>query len=175
MSLQQPSSTIRDFALYINGIYRSVLDEALAVQEEVPEQVVYLQPHKSHRIKELAEHPPTPDNPVQLLASTTDELNSVQYAGEIIGWRDKREVSGRKREYLDKLIKAMQPWETGLYAEANGIECVNLLSVRNLRRLSEPFPVSELVNARRDGELGERTQAGGWVYVRPDSVPQGAA
>ena len=163
-----------DTDIYINGIFRSVLEEALAVQRELPEQVVYLQPHKSHRIVELAEEPPTPSNPTSLLASTTEDLNSVQYSAEIVGWRDKRELSEEQRTLLDRLIKVIQPEETGLYSQAGGTEAVNLLIVRNLQPLADTFPVSELVNARHDEKLSERTQAGGWVYVRPDSIPEGA-
>ena len=158
----------------MNGNYRDVLDEALAVQQELPEQVLYLQPYKSERIVELAEDPPSSDDPVLLLASTTDDLNTVQYAAEVIHWRDKRELPSEQKELLDQLIRVLQPKETGLYPQINGIECVNLISIRNLRRIPNPFPVTELVNANRDGKLRERTRAGGWVYVRLDSVPQEA-
>lgn len=163
-----------DTAIYINGIFRSVLEEALAVQRELPEQVVYLQPHKSQRMIELAEGPPTPSNPTLLLASTTDELNSVQYSAQIVGWRDKRELNEEQRALLDRLIKAIQPEETGLYSQTDGTEAVNLLIVRNLKQLANSFPVTELVNDRHDEELSERTQAGGWVYIRPDSIPESA-
>lgn len=163
-----------DTAIYINGIFRSVLEDALAVQRELPEQVVYLQPHKSHRMVELAEEPPSPSNPTSLLASTTDDLNSVQYSAEIVGWRDKRQLSEEQRTLLDRLIKAIQPEEPGLYSQAGGTECVNLLIVQNLRPLDDTFPVSELINARHDEELSERTQAGGWVYIRPGSIPERA-
>jgi len=129
-----------DTAIYINGIFRSVLEEALAVQRELPEQVVYLQPHKSHRMVELAEEPPTPSNSTPLLASTTDDLNSVQYSGEIVRWRDKRELSEEQRTRLNRLIKAIQPEETGLYPQAGGTEAVNLLSIRNLTQLDDSFP-----------------------------------
>lgn len=164
---------MKDFALYMNGNYRDVLDEALAVQQELPEQVLYLQPYKSERIVELTEGPPSLDDPVLLLASTTDDLNTVQYAAEVIHWRDKRELTSEQQELLDQLIKVLQPKETGLYDQVRGTECVNLISVRNLRRISKPFSVTELVNANRGGKLKERTRAGGWVYVRLDSVPPG--
>lgn len=157
--------------LYIIGIFRSVLEEALSVQKELPEQILYLQPHKSHRIKKLAEKPPTPETPVTLLASTTDDLNTVQYTAEVVAWRDKRKLESRKKELLDDLIKTLQPEETGLYLKANGSECVNLLSIRNLRKLPEPFPIKEMVNARDGSTPGERTQPGGWMYIQPSSVP----
>lgn len=161
-----------DFAVYINGIFDSVLEESLDVQRELPEEVLYLQPHKSQRMVKLAENPPSPDDPVRLLASTTDDLNTVQYAAEIIKWRNKSNLNDRQKELLDRVIKALQPNETGLYLEAKGSKCVNLLSIRNLRYLSNPFSVNKLTNVRDNTQLSDRTQAGGWVYVRT-SVPKG--
>ena len=167
---------MNDFAVYLNGIFRAVLDDIAGVQKELPEMTLYLQPYKSHRMKELAENPPSPDAPVLLLASTTEDLNTVQYAADIVYWRDKRKLTERQRSVVDALIRGHQPteWDTGLYAEANGSEAVNLLSVRNVRRLDSPFSVTDLVNVGDGSNLGERTTAGSWVYVLPNSVPQGA-
>src|SRR4051812_41333613 len=104
-------------ALFPNGVYESVLKEVLAVQEGLPEQIMFLQPYKSHAIVRLRDNPPTVDAPMRLLISLTTDLKHVRYSAEIVGWDDKlklRENPPRHR-VLNRLICTLQPNEGGLY------------------------------------------------------------
>lgn len=163
---------MRDVALFLNGVFDDVLQDILKVQAHLPEQILYLQPYSGSRIVDLAKDPPSIEDPVRLFASITDDLPRVHYAGEIVGWDDKRELDEAKLEALRRVISPLQPTEDGVYGrtESGDWDCVNLLYVRRLRRLSKPFSVAELTNARSGGPLStNRSQAGGWVYVmNPD-------
>ena len=158
---------MRDYALFLNGIYRTVLEEILKVQSHLPEQILYLQPYKWARIVRLAEKPPTTGDPVRLFASTTDDLVTVHYTAEIVGWDHKRLLKAPKLDALNRVIGCLQPDEEGIYFEAHGTPCINLLHVRRLKRLAPPFSVAELININKDQPLSTaRTTSGGWQYVR---------
>jgi hypothetical protein len=149
-------------------VYASVLQEILEIQAHLPEQILYLQPYSSQRIVALAEKPPSTEQPVRLFLSTTDDLPTVHYAGEIVGWEDKRELAGWKLNAINRVMFALQPNEGGVYGlrEPEKPDMVNLLCVRRVRKLSRPFSVAELTNAKSGEPLStDRTQAGGWVYV----------
>jgi hypothetical protein len=157
---------MRDEALFINGIWEVVLQDILTIQTHLPEQILYLQPYSGSRIVHLAENPPTVDDPVRLFASVTDDLATVHYVGEIVGWDDKRKLGEQKRRLLNRIIYAFQWTEDGVYMEAAGAECVNLLYVRRLRKLSRPFSVAELMlTSTGRPHSPDRTSAGGWSYV----------
>jgi 5-methylcytosine-specific restriction protein A len=157
---------MRKEALFINGVYDSVLQEILDVQAFLPEQILYLQPYSSQRIVRLAENPPTVEDPVRLFASVTDDLATVHYTGEIAGWDDKRTLGDAKLEVLNRVISHLQPGEGEVYVEVGGKKCVNLLYVRRLRKLSRPFPVDQLINVNAGWALStKRATSGGWVYV----------
>src|SRR5258708_35701931 len=154
--------------IFMNGVYSVVLADIYRVHSLVPDQILYLQPYKAERIVELADHPPSTDSPVNLFLSLTEDLPTVRYTCEIVGWNDKRGLTGRKREIIDTVIRAFQPTEDGVYAVAErGIEPVNLLSVRRMRELSRPFSVAELTKIA-DGQpvSTNRQTSGGWVYVK---------
>ena len=163
---------MRDVALFLNGVFEAVLSEILEIQKYLPEQILYLQPYSGNRIVELAEHPPSTEEPVRLFISTTDDLPTVRYVCEIVGWEDKRELEGWKLNAINRVLFALQPNEGGVYGvrEAGKPDMVNLLCVRRLRRLAKPFSVSELTNVKSGEPLStNRSQAGGWVYVvNPD-------
>jgi hypothetical protein len=165
---------VRDVALFLNGVFDNVLQDILKVQAHLPEQILYLQPYSGSRIVELAEHPPSVDDPVRLFASVTGDLPTVHYIGEIVGWDDKRELDEAKLEALRRVIGPLQPTEDGVYGrtESGDWDCINLLYVRRLHKLSKPFSVAELTNARSGEPLStNRSQAGGWVYVvNPDKA-----
>jgi len=165
---------MRDVALFLNGVYEDVLKGILAVQAHLPEHIMYLQPYSGERIVRLAENTPTVDDPVRLFVSVTDDLTTVRYVGEIVGWDDKRKLKGAKRRILNRLIYLLQPTEDGVYrrGRAGGPECVNLLYIRRLHKLSMPFSVDQLINANTGEPLSTgRTQSGGWVYiVNPDET-----
>lgn len=153
--------------IFINGVYRGVLNDITNVQALVPEQILYLQPYSGERIVKLAENPPSTDSPVRLFVSLTDDLPTVRYTAEIVGWRDKRELTGRKREILDTVIRAFEHTEDGVYPIQHGVECVNLLSVWRMRELSKPFSVAELLKVTNDEPVSTNRQtSGGWVYVK---------
>ena len=159
--------------VFLNGVYEDVLTEILAVQEHLPDQTLFLQPYSGSPIVRLRNDPPSVDSPVPLLISVTTDLPTVRYKAEIIGWDDKRTLPIVKREVLNRIIGTLQPNEKGLYdaSRVEGAPSVNLLYVRRLRKLSEPFGIEKLTKVV-DGEPASpgRTTAGGWVYVRVPAV-----
>lgn len=160
---------MNDVALFMNGVYDNVLGDILKIQVHLPDQILYLQPHSGQRIALLADVRPSIYDPVRLFASTTVDLATVHYVGDIVGWSDKRYLSEAQQHVLDRIIYALQPTEGGVYGRvgADTWECVNLLYVRRLRKLSHPFSVAKLHNVRTNRPLStERTTAGGWNYVR---------
>lgn len=156
-------------ALFINGIYDQPLREILSIQTELPEQILFLQPYSSNAISRLRDDPPTIDDPMQLFISITNDLATVRYSAEIVGWDDKRNLSEARRRVLSRLVWTLQPSESGLYdaSRVEGARSVNLLHIRRLRELKQPFPVSELIKTSDQQPLSEaRTTAGGWAYVQ---------
>ncbi|MFC2023426.1 hypothetical protein ACFLT5_01675 [Chloroflexota bacterium] len=165
---------MRDVALFMNGVFDSVLQEILQVQSHLPEQILFLQPHSSRAMRQLAEVPPSLTLPMGLFVSISDDLATVRYAGEIVGWDDKRSLEEPTLHTLNRVIYALQPNEGGVYGlgEAGKPDMVNLLHVRRLRRLSKLFSVAHLRLVSRGQPLSTgRTQPGGWSYVvNPDDT-----
>lgn len=156
-------------ALFLNGVYQSVLDEILAVQSVLPEQIMFLQPYKSVAIVRLRDDRPSVDDPMRLLISLTSDLPTVRYTAEIVGWDDKRQLRGTPRHrVLTRLICTLQPNEDGLYnlSQAEDGESVNLLHVRRLRPVSSPFSVSRLTKTEGGAVSDQRATSGGWAYVQ---------
>lgn len=152
--------------IFINGVYAGVLNDICKVHSLVADQILYLQPFSGQRIVELSDNPPSPESPVRLFLSLTDDLPTVRYTCEIVGWNDKRELMGRKREIMETVIRSFQPTEDGIYPVQNGVECVNLISVWRMRELSKPFLVAELQKLSDGQPLStNRQRAGGWSYV----------
>jgi hypothetical protein len=50
---------MRGEGLFINGVYREVLEEILKVQSELPEHIMYLQPYSGGAITHLRDAPPS--------------------------------------------------------------------------------------------------------------------
>jgi 5-methylcytosine-specific restriction protein A len=170
---------MRSEALFLNGVYESVLIEILAVQQACPDQVLFLQPYKSHRMVRLNPDaggvPPTADDPMRLFISVSGKLNHVCYEAEIVGYDDKRAIATDRAAVISKLLETFQPGETGgLYnatKSKSGVS-INLLHIRRLRQIVA-FPVSRLIDADSGTPLSmNRTQSGGWVYVLPEPVPE---
>jgi hypothetical protein len=162
-------------ALFLNGVYQSVLDEILAVQSVLPEQIMFLQPYKSQAIVRLRDVPPSVDDPMRLLISLTSDLPTVRYAAEIVGWDDKRRLPGTPRHrVLNRLICTLQPNEGGLYnlSTAEDGESVNLLHVRRLRPLRAPFSVTQLTKTEGGPVSDQRTTSGGWAYIQTAGLPE---
>ena len=156
----------KDFVLYINGVFESVLTEILAAQEKHPGLTCYLQPHGSSAIKRLEETQPTQESPITLYLSTSTRLDLVAYQATIIGWEDKQKMPDERRALLDKHIIQHQPGEECIYLKSlKGQDCVNLIHVQNLQKLHAPFSVSNLIKLSDESPYRPRTQAGGYSYV----------
>jgi len=155
-------------ALFINGVYESVLEDILRVQRWLPEHIMFLQPYSSDPIVHLRDDPPTIDDPTRLFLSITTDLSTVHYAAEIVSWDDKLALPEEKHNAINRLIWTLQPGETGLYdaSRVEGKRSVNLLHVRRMHKLEKPFTVSGLTKTSDGLPLSpERTTAGGWSYV----------
>ena len=155
-------------ALFLNGVYEHVLADIANVQRVVPEQILYLQPYSAARMAKLYTWEPSPDNPIPVYMSTTDNLAMVSYEGEIVGVWDKRELPRDVEEAIARTITTFQATEPGVYHEVHGIKCRNLLSVWKLRKLFDPFHATEF-RLFNTGEppAGPRKMAGHWWYVHP--------
>jgi len=152
-------------ALFLNGVFRRVLEEIVQAQAADNSLVCYLQPYADTKIVELSKKPPSPADPKMLYVSTSDSLAEVSYVGRIVGWEDKRSLLPDRRSDVDRQIVKHQPGEGGLYPTAQGKVCVNLLSVRGLKRVPSPFRVELLAKTVDDTPLKPRTRAGRWPYV----------
>ena len=149
-------------ALFINGVYRSVLEEILTAQAEKPkpsvlrkiltvlvkkpEHTFFLQAYSGTPIVVLQTGPPSMRLPAPLYMSTTDDLKSVNYKARIVNWEDKSQLSeARRREVTETLVR-YQHRDRGLYnLESDEGPRVNLISIRGLERLAEPFSIDELI------------------------------
>ena len=157
---------MRSEALFLNGVWADVLDDILKIQAHLPEHIMYLQPYSSRRIASFVDNSPSVDDPVRLLMSVTDDLATVHYVCEIVGWDDKSKIPHPKRRLLNRLVYSFQWTDDGIYMESNGKPCVNLLYVRRMRKLSKPFSVAELtLTSTGKPHSPDRTTAGGWSYV----------
>jgi len=153
-------------ALFMNGIFKNVMEEILDVQDREPSRICFLQPYSPKKIAQLAKQPPSPEDPVRLYVSTSDSLDRVSYTAEIVGWEEKVALDDTRRAEVDRQVRTHQPGEGGLYRTVrDGVICANLLSIRSLRAFASPLPVGVLT--KQDGTpLRPRTRAGGWAYVR---------
>lgn len=163
-------------ALFLNGVYESVLKEILLIQEQLPEQILFLQPYSASPIIRLREDPPSVEDPMLLLISVTSGLPDVAYAAEIVGWDDKKKLDENVKRFnvLSRLVWTLQPQEGGLYDLARSGEgkSLNLLHIRRLTPLgSAGFKVSELVKSVDGTPVSDqRATAGGWVYIRSEGL-----
>lgn len=164
-------------ALFLNGVYSAILDDIWNVQRTDPERTLFIQPYSPSPIKALEDAPPTPDDPVWLYLSTTDDLATVSYNAEIVGWEDKTLMSRERIAEVRAIIQEYQPSENGLYLRLDdGRVPVNLLHVRFLMKLQEPFSVTELIKERDRKPLSpNRRTSGGWSYVQRRSGQLGSA
>ena len=167
--MNQTQTETERWDLYMNGVYRSVLEEILAVHKHLPDQILYMQPHGSGQITKLRDDPPTIVKPTKMWISTGDDLQHVSYAVEIVGWEDKTEMSDERHQLIESIINLLQPEEGGLYdmVDEPGESSVNLLHVRRMFEFKEPFSVSRLVKISDGKPLStNRTRGGGYSYVR---------
>ena len=156
-------------ALFINGVYEGVLDEIIESKKKHPDMVFYLQPYASSSIKQLKESPPDPQSPMPLYLSTTVQLNQICYIADIVGWEDKNELSRSQSQerlaFLNNHIKKYQPNEEEIYFQANGKNCVNLISIVHLKKLTNQLSVGNLIKVSDEKPLKNRTRSGNYSYV----------
>ncbi len=153
---------IKERVYFANGVHKNVLEEILFNQKINPDKVFYLQPYAFEIANELRDFSSEKGYSWQLYASTTEDLNHIHYVGEIVGWENKQKLLPARLEFLNEHIKNFQPKETDIYE--NGI---NLISIKNLRKLSQPIHVSQCYKISNGTQLKQRTQAGRWSYLLP--------
>ena len=159
---------MRDWALFVNGIFEDIMGEIASVQAVHSGLVLYLQPYMDRPIKRLENSAPSPQYPIMLYASTTTDLKSVGFTAEIVGWEDKTALDPERQREVDEVIKQYQTKEGGLYLELpnQGKRPVNLLHVLKMTKLPEAFSVDELVKLSDRRPLSvNRSRAGGYSYV----------
>jgi len=156
-------------ALFINGVYDSVLAEILDAQDASGGRDSYLQPYKGSVVGMLRKRHPTSESPIRLYVSTTDNLSLISYSGLIVSWEDKRGLSQKRRNEVLAHLEAHQPEEVNLFqgVEKIGENAVNLIAIRDLRKLENPHSRA-LLRKVSDDKPYSRPRAGGWSEVYDD-------
>lgn len=163
-------STINN-AFFGNGIFIEILDEIIEAQKVDLNITSYIQPYKPTVFKFLKETNPSQIHPILFYISTTKDLNRIEYIADIVGWEDKRELFTSNRDRLNELnqhVDLYQKSTGGIYRYSDTekkSECVNLISIKNLRKLNIPFPSSRLIKVSNGIPYQHRTQSGGWSEV----------
>lgn len=157
-------------ALFLNGVYKDVLEEIIVAQGKNENLICFLQPYKNQAIKLLKENNFSEIPVIELYLSTTSNLNLISHVAEIVNWKDKRTLidNPKKLERLNKHITEHQLGEKEIYFfadEEKTKECINLISVKNLRKISNPFSTNNLIKVSDNTAYKPRTQAGGWSPV----------
>jgi len=162
-------------ALYINGVFEEVLEEILKAQSNEKELICTLQPYSGRVIKLLEGNDFNQNPSILYYISTTTDLKHVSYVAEIVGWENKRnlESNPKKLKQLNEQIGKNQPIQGEVYFhsdEEKTKECVNLIELKNLRKLVLPFQVGNLIKVSDGTPYKPRTQAGGWSPVHEVSL-----
>jgi 5-methylcytosine-specific restriction enzyme A len=155
-------------ALFINGMFEETLEEIQQVQAAAQGTHCYIQPYAARKIKLLATSHATSAKPIHLYISLTKALGLVSYRAQIVGWQDKQELEKDPKAWnlVDKRIRESQLSEGSLYRSGpNGTACVNLIEVKAVGPLENPFPVSCLIKVSDGEPLKKRTRAGGWSPI----------
>ena len=154
---------MNDWALFINGIFDKVLADITAAHSRNPETTLFLQPFTGGPIVRLRDNIPSLEVPVTLYASTTDNLSTISYTADIVGWENKRTINPARRQEVDSILEKHQPTEPGL----EGNSGINLIHVRRMTKLATPFSVGELIKISDGKPLSaKRSRAGGFSYIR---------
>lgn len=153
-------------SLFLNGVYESVLEEILKAQENDPGQVCFLQPYSGVEIKLLAEKLPSEKEPIPLYISTTTHLDKICYRADIIKWENKQKLTQGRISELNQNIEKCQPNEIKIHTVfEDGRQSVNLISIINLQKFVNRYPVEKLTKVKSGKPLKARSQAGHWAYV----------
>lgn len=162
------ASRLEGESLYINGVFRSVLEEILAAQEARPGSTGYLQPYSKGAIRRLKDLPPSHEAPWRVYMSCTNSLAVVSYEAEIVEWYDKTQMRDEDIKRISAEIAERQPSERGVHMGGEGEEpALNLLGIRSLKRLEPPISITGFIKTSDDLPLKDRTRSGGWSYVLP--------
>ena len=158
---------LMDVALFINGVFESVLLEIIAAQDERDGGQSYLQPYKGGVIKCLKKNIPSAAAPMRLYISTTKNLSNICYVAEIVGWEDKRAISQERRQEIRSHLEHFQPGEVALFDGVGdkGKKAINLTTIQNLRKLDSLLPTSVLIKVSDRRRLEKRSRSGGWSPV----------
>lgn len=152
-------------AIYFNGIFEGVMEEILKAMKKRPEEIYFVQPYSPKIVQYLAKNTPTMEQPLTAYFSVTTSLNQVAYTAEIVGWENKLDLTDERRDEVEDLITKHQPKEEGCYMEERGTPCVNLISIINLKKITNPFPVGNLIKISNNIPLQHRSRSGNWSYV----------
>ncbi|MCK4676767.1 MAG: HNH endonuclease [Bacteroidales bacterium] len=153
-------------AVFLNGVFETVLEEIMNAQKKNPGTVFYLQPHSVYEIVYLAKTLPDVTNPITLYISTTHDLDKVCYIADIVGWEDKKEIAAKRITELNEYILKYQPGEKEIYLKTDkGIYYKNLISIINLKRIPNRFSILNLIKKSDNTPYKPRSRAGGWGYV----------
>jgi hypothetical protein len=159
---------MRSEAIFLNGVFEDVLQDILIEQSKDPDAVTFLQPYAGDPIAKLRDDTPNATDIMQLLISTTQDLNTVRYAAEIVGWEDKANLSPARRKHLNEYFQNHQCREGfNSNRRSNGKLPRNLIHVRHMRKLKTPFSVGLLIKLSDNKPASpKRTRAGGWTNVK---------
>jgi 5-methylcytosine-specific restriction endonuclease McrA len=154
-------------SLFINGIFESVLLEILDAQIGLGGGEFFIHPHSGRMIVMLRANQPTPEKPIKLYLSTTKQLSQICYVAEIIRYEDKRILSDTRRAEVQKHLEEFQPGEVSFFVgeEEGGDKAVNLITIRDLRKLETSYSTSLLRKVSDELPLKKRTRAGSWSEV----------
>ena len=147
-------------AIFYNAMHRSVLDQMLKDQNKGI--ALYGQPYHKQAIAKLRDEPPNNESPVIIYFSTGDDRATVSYKAEITGWWNKQELDESLHHRIDSEIKTGR-YDYGIYGIEEGM--VNLIRIRNLIKLRNCFPVSELTKIKDGQPLSGKQISAGWSYV----------
>lgn len=161
-------------ALFINGIYDTVMTEILVAQvaQGGGESESFLQPYKGAIIRMLKKNLPSRSSPVRLYVSTTENLAKICYTAEIVKWEDKREMSESRRQEVLSHLERFQLKECDLFrgTELGVGKAVNLITIRNLQPLGSFHQTNVLRKISNESPLKPRSRAGGWSEVYDSDI-----
>lgn len=151
---------------FANGVFMSVLEEIMEAQSLSPDKVCYLQPYSNKVITQLRNFTAEKGYTWQLYASTSSDLTQVHYVADIVGWENKNNLSDDRLAELNQHMQEFQKGEPGIYFDKG----VNLIAIKNLRRLLLPIPKSNCIKIEDDKPFLGRSQPGGFGYVYPVEI-----
>ena len=155
--------------LLIRGIFQTVLNEILNAISNNPNLTLFLQPYSGFAIRILRDDPPSCISSVRLFLSTSDDVNTVSYTADIVGWEDKTQLTCSRRKELLAILHKFQPDEGGLYNHSKDPNnpSLNLVHIQNLTKLDHPFGVENLIKVSDNKPYSRNQQSpGGWSHVR---------